>query len=675
MKTGIYKRQQRVSLQAVAFLLVKVWLFSVACLAALAGAKQSIPWSFQPIQEKSHETVDAFIDAGLKKIGSIPNPRVDRFTLIRRATFDLTGLPPTPEEVLAFVNDPAPDAYDKLLDRLLASHHYGERWGRYWLDLARYADTNGADENMAYPNAWRYRDYVIRSFNQDKPYDQFIREQLAGDLLPATSDRSLLADRLTATGFLVLGPKMLAEQDKEKLLMDVVDEQIDVISRTFMGISVACARCHDHKFDPVTQEDYYALAGIFRSTMSMANTNHVSRWTERVLPHPGNFEIQAKYDARVEELETEISTLKRAAGSEETKKRIKELEKNLRTLKQKGPDLPKAMSVKDGDIRDLPVHLRGNHLTPTQSMVPRDQFNILYHAVKTPAIEQNSSGRLALAEWLCDSEHPLTARVMVNRIWKGHFGKGLVDTPSNFGNRGSLPSHPDLLDWLARRFIQNHWSIKAMHRLIMKSEAYQRSADNDSKRFSLDPDNQYLWRQNRRRLEVEPIRDALLMVGGLLRTAVGDALTSDIKGTDSYYRGKDDVFQTPVRSVYLPVLRSRVFDMFATFDFPDASAHLEKRSETVMPQQALFYMNGQLTDQVAESLANRLYQSRRSDPASLLESIYLTLFSRYPKAAEYEMATKFFKEIQIESGETIQRESWQRWIRILLSSNEFSYVD
>jgi hypothetical protein len=525
--------------------------------------------------------------------------------LIRRATFDLIGLPPTPDEVLSFVNDPSPDAYDRLIDRLLASPRYGERWGRYWLDLARYADTNGADENMAYPNAWRYRDYVIRSFNQDKPYDQFIREQLAGDLLQETSDFQQSADQIIATGFLVLGPKMLAEQDKEKLLMDVVDEQIDVVSRTFMGISVACARCHDHKFDPIKQADYYALAGVFRSTSTMANTNHVSRWTESVLPHRDNSKRIAQFEAEKSDLESQIDVLKRAAGSEETKKQLEELEKKLKALNKAGPTLPKAMSVMDGEIQDLPIHLRGNHLTPTKTLVRRDGFSALNHVLPMPSIDGQSSGRLVLAEWLCHPEHPLTARVMVNRIWKGHFGKGIVSTPSNFGSRGVLPSHSQLLDWLAQTFIKENWSIKSMHRLIMKSKAYQRSSFLSTDQVNLDAENRYLWRQNRRRLEVEPMRDALLQVGHQLDVRDGDALTAAIKGNQSYYRGKDEVFKSPVRSVYLPVLRSRVFDMFATFDFPDASAHLEKRSETVMPQQALFYMNSELVDQVADSLVSR----------------------------------------------------------------------
>jgi hypothetical protein len=632
-----------------------------------------MPWSFESLNRIESGSVDAFIETQLKKQNLKPNPKADRFTLIRRASFDLTGLPPTRNEVLSFVNDPSPDAYDRLIDRLLASPRYGERWGRYWLDLARYADTNGADENMAYPNAWRYRDYVIRSFNQDKPYDQFIREQLAGDLLAETSDVQQNADQLIATGFLVLGPKMLAEQDKEKLLMDVVDEQIDVVSRTFMGISVACARCHDHKFDPIEQADYYALAGVFRSTSTMANTAHVSRWTERVLPHPENSKRQAEFNAEKEAIESQIETLKNAASSEDTKKRLKQFQDELKALNKAGPKLPKAMSVLDGKIQNLPIHIRGNHLTPTKERVPRDGFGALRHAVAMPQISEQKSGRLTLADWLCHPDHPLTARVMVNRIWKGHFGKGLVTTPSNFGSRGVLPSHPQLLDWLAQSFIEEGWSIKVMHRLMMKSAAYQRASINNSQQMSLDSENRYLWRQNRRRLEVEPMRDALLQAGRMLDVRYGDALTAAIKDNTSYYRGKDEVFKTPVRSVYLPVLRSRVFDMFATFDFPDASAHLEKRSETVMPQQALFYMNSELVDQVAGSLVQEIENGK--GVKNTLDQLYLTLFARYPTTQERELALDYLGMNTQSSVGDLNQERMRRWVRILLASNEFTYVD
>jgi len=641
-----------------------------------AGGPAESLWSFQPVQRPDvldGRTIDEWIEASLDAHDIAPNPQADRWTLIRRASFDLLGLPPTPDEVLAFADDTSPDAYEKLVERLLASPRYGERWGRYWLDLARYADTNGADENMAFPNAWRYRNYVIRSLNQDKPYDQFIREQIAGDLLPEVDDMEVQADRLIATGFLALGPKMLAEQDKEKLLMDVVDEQIDVVSRTFLGISVACARCHDHKFDPVDQEDYYALAGIFRSTRTMANTDHVSRWTERVIPHPDNADLQAAFDAQQSELEERIKVLERSAGSEENKKQLKQLKEDLKKLKAKGAGLPKTMSVMDGDIQDLPVHLRGNHLTLASDPVNRLNVSFLDHLVSMGHIGETHSGRLALAEWLCDPGHPLVARVMVNRIWKGHFGEGLVSTPSNFGQTGDRPSHPELLDWLAQMFVEDGYSIKSMHRRIMLSEAYKRSAIHSKNSADKDPGNRFLWRQNRRRLEAEPLRDALLYISGRLDTSFGDAL-GKLKENTSYYREEGKAFEAPVRAVYLPVLRSRVYDMFATFDFPDASAHLEKRSQTIMPQQALFYLNGTLTSQSAKGVADRVLTSGLDTPESLLDRLYLTMFARLPSPEEFRLSEAYLKQASFVGSKDAERTGLVRWIRILMASNEFSYI-
>lgn len=642
-----------------------------------ADSREALPWSFQPVRtfdSIQYSTIDGFIDASLEKRGIVPNSLTDRWTLIRRASFDLIGLPPTPDEVRAFVEDESPDAYEKVLDRLLASPRYGERWGRYWLDLARYADTNGADENMAYPNAWRYRNYVIRSFNQDKPYDQFIREQIAGDLLPDTDDVEIQADRLIATGFLVLGPKMLAEQDKEKLLMDVVDEQIDVVSRTFLGVSVACARCHDHKFDPINQEDYYALAGIFRSTLTMANTNHVSRWTERVVPNPANQALQASFDADKSKLDERIQELERSDGSEANKKALDQLKDERKKLEQRGPGFPHAMSVKEGDIQNLPIHLRGNHLTLAKLPVNRQDVSFLKHVVSMGSIDDAQSGRLALADWLCDPQHPLVARVMVNRVWKEHFGEGLVSTPSNFGHTGNLPSHPELLDWLARVFVKDGYSIKSMHRRIMLSDAYKRSSIHSEDAAQKDSENRLLWKQNRRRLEAEPLRDALLYISGRLKTEHGDALGA-LKENKSYFRGDNKAFEAPVRAVYLPILRSRVYDMFATFDFPDASAHLEKRSQTIMPQQALFYLNGPLTSMSSHALAEALLMPDTGTPEDRLNKLYLTLFARLPHPEEEKLAKEYLQQSSFTGSEETKRLGLQRWIRIMMASNEFSYLN
>ena len=331
------------------------------------------------------------------------------------------------------------------------------------------------------------------------------------------------------------------------------------------------------------------------------------------------------------------------------------------------------MSVMDGDIQDLPVHLRGNHLTLASDPVNRQDVSFLNHLVSMGHIDETHSGRLSLAEWLCDPGHPLVARVMVNRIWKGHFGEGLVSTPSNFGQTGNRPSHPELLDWLARMFVEDGYSIKSMHRRIMLSEAYKRSSIHSKESVGKDPENRFLWRQNRRRLEAEPLRDALLYISGRLDTTLGDAL-GKLKENKSYYRDEGKAFEASVRAVYLPVLRSRVYDMFATFDFPDASAHLEKRSQTIMPQQALFYLNGELTTQSANDLADRMLASDLNTREDCLDRLYLMLFARLPSSEEMRLSEAYLQQSSFIGSEDAERTGLVRWIRILMASNEFSYI-
>jgi hypothetical protein len=405
----------------------------------------------------------------------------------------------------------------------------------------------------------------------------------------------------------------------------------------------------------------------------MANTDHVSRWTERVVPHPENADLQAAFELQKSDLERRIQELERSAGSEESKQKLDAFKDQLKQLEAKGAGLPRAMSVMDGDIQNLPVHLRGNHLTLAKHSVNRQSVSFLDHLVAMGEIASSDSGRLTLSDWLCDPEHPLVARVMVNRIWKGHFGEGLVSTPSNFGHTGDYPSHSELLDWLARRFVQDGYSIKSMHRRMMLSNAYRRSSEHSSVAGGIDPDNRWLWRQNRRRLEAEPLRDALLYISGRLDTEWGDSLGS-MKDNSSYYREEGEAFKAPVRAVYLPVLRSRVYDMFATFDFPDASAHLEKRSQTIMPQQALFYLNGELTSQCADGLADSIQASGPGENERTLKRLYLTLFSRYPSIEEMRLFEAYLRQSSFVGTEEAKRSGLVRWIRILMASNEFSYI-
>ena len=455
--------------------------------------------------------LDHFILAKLESKGLKPAPRADRRTLIRRATYDLIGLPPTPEEIAAFVNDKAPDAFAKVVERLLATPHYGERWGRHWLDVARYADSNGLDENVAYGNAWRYRDYVVAAVNNDMPYDQFLLEQLAGDLLP-TDDPAVRQRRLIATGFLSLGPKVIAEVDEKKMEMDIVDEQIDTVGRSILALTMGCARCHDHKFDPVKMDDYYGLAGIFKSTKTMEHFKKVARWHENPLGSAQDLALKSEHDQQVARLKAEIKALA-AKKNAETKTDLKRLRDELARLEKNAPVVPTALGVTEGPIVDVPIHVRGSHLK-LGKIVPRHVPQVLA-GKQPPSFDAKQSGRMELARWLVRPEHPLTARVMVNRIWRWHFGRGIVRTPDNFGTLGDLPDNQPLLDWLTYRFMHGStgrsgepsrtsdatdpprlagptgkgWSLKAMHRLIMLSSTYQMSTLQDPKAAEFDPEN------------------------------------------------------------------------------------------------------------------------------------------------------------------------------------------
>jgi len=614
-------------------------------------------WAFQPVRSADAsdaappwERIDRFIATKLESRGLRPLPPADRRTLIRRASFDLTGLPPESAAVEAFVADDAPDAFARVLDRLLASPNYGERWGRYWLDLARYADTNGADENYTYPNAWRYRDYVVRSFNADKPYDRFVIEQVAGDLLvedESPEGELRRQDNLIATGFLLLGPKMLAEQDKPKLVMDVVDEQIDVTGQTFLGLTLGCARCHDHKFDPISQADYYALGGIFKSTKSMAHLKHVSEWNER--------------------------RLEKTPPGAEGPKPPPPAKKADASKKQN--DAPRAMAVAEGTPQDLPIYKRGSHLAPGNTMVPRGFPAVLTDGAKPPAISPSQSGRLELANWLADPANPLTARVMVNRIWQGHFGVGLVESSSNFGVRGATPTHPELLDWLAAHFVRGGWSIKQMHRAIMRSAAYQRSSVGGAPEAATDPENHLLWRQNRRRLEAEAVRDALLAASGNLDGTAGGSPKVPTNEKYVSIKNEAEVYASTRRSLYLPIVRTRMYDFFNIFDYVDAGVHTARRSATVVPQQALFMLNSELANAQAALLAGRLLADSTRDDAARVDEAYQRLYGRPASPQEIARAAAHLAAMKPEESSANRTAAWTSLCRVLFAANEFIYLN
>lgn len=668
-------------------------------------------WSFKPPADPPVPAVknttwptsdlDRFVLAGLESKGLRPAPAADKRTLIRRATFDLTGLPPTPEEVEAFLADTSAEAFARLVDRLLASPAYGERWGRHWLDVARYADSNGLDENVAYGNAWRYRDYVVNAFNRDKPYDQFLLEQIAGDLLPPTDDLATKHERLIATGFLALGPKVLAEVDEQKMEMDIIDEQVDTLGRSVLGLTLGCARCHDHKFDPIKTEDYYALAGIFKSTRTMEHFKKVARWYENSLATEQDLALKAAHDKRVAEAKAAIQSVidtaneklkaAAAAGTElpknpesmyppETQAELKQKREALKELEKAAPVMPVAMGVTEGTVVNVAVHLRGNHLT-LGAEVPR-RFPLILAGTDQPPLDLQQSGRLQLAQWLVSRDHPLTSRVMANRIWRWHFGQGLVRSTDNFGRLGDAPVNQPLLDWLAHRFMQQNWSIKAMHRLIMLSSTYQMSSDYDPQAAEVDSENHWHWRADIQRLEAEEIRDALLAVAGTLDRTIGGSLLH-VKDRDYFFdhTSRDGTrYDSRRRALYLPVVRNNVYDVFQLFDFADPSVLSGNRDTTTIAPQALFMLNSELVLDASESLAARVLEQPDLDDAGRIQLVYQRAYGRPAAEAEIAKAAALVEEIS-KSVEPTQSDpakrrlqAWASLCQVVLAANEFIYV-
>ena len=938
-------------------------------------------WAFQPPQAVTVPSVadpagwvrtpiDQFVLQKLEAAQLAPNVIADKRTLIRRATLALIGIPPTPNEVNAFLTDDSPQAFERVVDRLLTSPHYGERWGRHWLDVARYGDSNGLDENLAYGNAWRYRDYVIDAFNADLPYDEFLREQIAGDLLSPSPEPSVQLRRVVATGFLSLGAKMLAEDDPVKMEMDIIDEQLDTLGKAVMGMTLGCARCHDHKFDPISAHDYYALAGIFKSSKTMDNFGVVARWQERPIAVPaivaerdrltaaaaaiqaditqrvkieserviqqaraqlaayllaadrqlrideslkeakpiadndarrnapecvlleaenyargnvlkdttnygveigvlvnrgelpnfteydieikqaGRFQIDLRYAAAgarptivmidgkpiktnaagqvtgswtpesqtwfVEAI-TEISagkhvvrlenagpfphidklclapatqigesfastggvaslelqplilsnwvkfltaqrevvegpfslwgqlqtkgTLEGISGDssplnamllaeprpttrEELAQRYQDLAaladapdvaplqslltapegpfslgekaetafsmtvvaelKTLRdqkaALEKSTPALPEAMSISEGKPQNLRIHLRGSHTTlgdEVSRRMPR-----VFTLGSEPPIADTVSGRLQLAEWLTRPNHPLTARVLVNRVWQAHFGDGLVRSPDNFGKLGDAPTHPELLDWLANDFVQSGWSIKSLHRQILRSAVWQQSTSWNEAAAQLDPENRLLWRMNRRRLEAEAIRDSLLAIGGDLDLTMGGNLlpTENRKYVTSTANINVEVYNAPRRTIYLPIVRSAIFDYLTAFDFGDPSAMSGQRDRTTVAPQALFLMNSKLVSQESESLARTLLAQPGED-AERIAAAFERFYSRPPSESEIASSLEFiatYEKSLIErstAADQMRPMAWKAFCRALMSTNEFLYVN
>ena len=631
-------------------------------------------WAFQPVREPAvpqggRTPIDAFVLRRLAEKRLHPAARADKRTLIRRATFDLHGLPPTPEEVEDFVRNDSEAAFERLVDRLLASPRYGERWGRHWLDVARYADSNGMDDNVVHGDAWRYRDYVIRSFNRDKPYDRFVREQLAGDLLTEWGDAGR-AEGLIATGFLMLGPKMVGEDDPVKQKLDFADEQLATTSRAFLALTVDCARCHDHKFDPISSADYYSMLGIFASTKTVLTYRVTSKLNATALDSADDDRSLSEIERRFDYHDDFVTNYNRATTPAQV---VAEQKRAVREALDDYFRVPKAMAVSEGEVEDLPVMIRGSHLTPGV-IAPRG-FPRILNGIDQVRIGPDRSGRMDLADWLTRPDHTLVSRVMVNRIWKWHLGEGIVRTPSNFGTLGDRPSHPELLDWLARRFIESGWSVKSMHRRIMLSDAYQMSTARNAVALESDPENRLLWRANRRRLEAEAIRDALLATADRLDFAVGGKTLPhrNFTNLNAGAASRDpELYATNRRSVYLPVLRSALYEVFAAFDFASPSTSNGLRSSTLVAPQALFMMNAPLMDEASRGFANRLDRESQGREADRVRRAIRIAYSRPPDAGEVGEWQDFLERYRVASGSSSG--AWQAFCRVLLASNEFLYL-
>ncbi len=664
-------------------------------------------WAFQPVgrpeiptishAEHAASPIDAFVLARLEERGLTPNPQATKATLIRRATFDLTGLPPATGEIAAFLADDSPEAFAKVVDRLLATPQYGEHWGRHWLDVVRYADSNGLDENIAHGNAWRFRNYVIESFNADKPYDQFLREQIAGDLLTDDqTDEATRFERLTATGFLSLGPKVLAEGDETKMQMDIVDEQIDTIGRAMLGLTIGCARCHNHKFDPISQADYYALAGIFQSTKTMESLKRIAKWNENPIATAADKAAVEAHQAKIDGKKTEIADVLSAAATasgnanpgqipedklpEEARTHLAARREELRQLEQTMPELPTAMGVVDGDVINARILMRGSHLSPGRT-VGRSVPVVLTPATGFAA-SLHGSGRLEMAQWMTSSDNPLTARVMVNRIWRWHFGKGLVGTTDNFGKLGERPGNQPLLDWLTAEFMQRGWSLKSLHRAILLSSTWKLNSDNNSAAAEIDPDNLLHWRWSTRRLEAESVRDAVLAVSGLLDRSPGQSMLH-VKNREFLFdhTSKDGTsYKSMRRSVYLPVIRNNLYDAMSLFDCTDGTVPNGDRAASTVASQALFLMNSDLVIQAAETLAVDLLTEHPVDEYARVVAVFLRAVGRPAAADEIQRFLKAGAEIneQLVADGVSEAERpktvWTVLCQSVLMSNEFLYV-
>jgi hypothetical protein len=734
---------------AVLFLLI---LTSVS--KTRAAEKEQPHWAFQkprhviPPQVRNggwvRTPIDAFVLARLEKEGLTPAPEADRETLLRRVCFVLTGVPPTPEERAQFLSDPAPDAYERLVERLLASPHHGERWAQHWLDVVRFADTNGYEADGFRPHAWRYRDYVVRSFNQDKPYNLFLTEQICGDLLAEKADGQRKSELLIAAGLHRCGPVHLVSGnlDAEVLRQEFLTEITDAVGSVFLGLTMGCARCHDHKFDPLTQKDYYQLQAFFHSSfprevpiasaeVKAQYAHKVKALNDRLAPLRNELsKLEAPYRARLTEAKrVNLEPEYRQALEIDPRKRTPEqhrLAANAQTLlKVTWDEVLAVLSDKDASRR---LALRRQiHYFQAQMPSPLAEAWTLGRGKATPAhvlkrgdvrkqgdlvipcypkvlteewpIASDQLDRVALARWLTNPDNPLTARVIVNRLWQHHVGRGLVSTPGDFGKRGAAPSHPDLLDWLANELVEDGWSLRRLHgQMLLSSTFRQDSRRRDPLAQRRDPENVLLWRMNRQRLDAEALRDAMLAVSGSLTRRLGgppvrvplEPEVYDLIFTEDEPDGLWSVTRDPGeharRSLYLLHKRNVRLPLLEAFDQPDSLTPCPRRSVSTFAPQALILLNGPLAQEQSRAFAIRLLSEvQLRTPDQLVNQVFELALGRRPRPAERTLAVGFLTSqqefLQLQQQEKpgtgrqdTLREALADLCLALLNSNEFLYL-
>jgi len=702
------------------------------------SAKDRQFWSFRPIVRPSlpmvrdsrsiASPVDVFIRSRQELADLRPSSPATRRELIRRAYFDLVGLPPSPSQVDAFVADGSPDAYTRLIDRLLASPQYGQRWGRHWLDVVRYAESDGYERDNEKLHAWRFRDYVVTSLNEDKPYDRFVQEQLAGDELDDVTHKSIIA-----TGFYRIGAWDDEPDDKILARHEELDDIVSTIGSSLLGLTIGCARCHEHKFDPISQEDYYRFIAFVQGVAQYGKDTFETHWQanpDAIFTPLIESDQQArswldrkkqiqdevkKLEAEKKEAEDKKAEDKKAEDKKSFDEQIKSFNEQIkqRTQELQNPPFGFALSVrgKGAQVEKTFVLIRGNPLTPSVEVEPAfltvlDQIETLQQVTHLPprmnafrhllvgqGVQPTSGRRRQLAEWITDKRNPLTARVMANRLWHYHFGRGIVATPSDFGSTGLPPSHPELLDWLAAELMDGRWHLKRMHKLIMLSSTYQQSSRIDSRpAVEKDAENRLFWRQNMRRLEAEVLRDSILSVAGQLNPAIGGqsvfpVLPAEVLATQSVpgngWKVSAQGEQTR-RSVYIFIKRTLGVPFLETFDMPTPDKPEPDRPTTTIAPQALILLNSEFVEGQSLALAERLVGEVGTDPIAQINHVFRLALGRSADDNETRIAVEFLQAQRIKwqelaaadsKSDFASRQALKSFCQLIFNMNEFAYID